>query len=56
MCQMNLGVRSLKMVTMAEHVGVKELKKTLILKLCIFWCYQSFSVSKCTERTMKKPK
>jgi len=37
------------MVTMPKHVGVTELKNTLIVELCICWCYQSFNVSKCTE-------
>ena len=31
------------MVTMPKHVGVKELKNTLILKFRICWCYQSFN-------------
>jgi len=45
MFQLKFGVRSLKMVTMPKHVGVKELKK--IVNLCVCWCYQSFNVSKC---------
>jgi len=40
------------MVTMEEHVVVKDLKNTLIVKSCICWFYQSFNVSKCTELSM----
>jgi len=39
------------MVTIAKRVGVKELKNSLIVKLCICWCYQSFNVPKCTVWT-----
>jgi len=49
---MNLGVRSLKMVTMREHVGVKDLKNTLTVKFCICWCYERFNMSHCTELSM----
>ena len=42
--QLNCGVRSLKMVTIPKHVGVKELKNTFIVKLCICWCYQVLNI------------
>jgi len=51
MFQLNFGVRFLKMLTMPKHVGV-ELKNTLIVKMCIVWCYRRFNVSKCKERTV----
>ena len=46
---LNFGVRSLKIVAMPKHVGVKEFRNTLIVKLYTCWYYQSFNVSKCAE-------
>jgi len=40
----NFGTSLLKMMTVSKHVGVKELKNTLALELCICWWYENFNV------------
>jgi hypothetical protein len=44
------------MVTMLKHVGVKKLKNTLTVKLCICWCYQTLNITKCTNERCKSYK
>jgi hypothetical protein len=41
------------MVTIPKHVGVKKLKNTLTIKLCICWCYKIFNITKCTNERCK---
>jgi hypothetical protein len=49
-------VNSLKMVTMSKDVGIKELKNTLIVELCMCWCYRKFNVLKYTIEIFKSYK